>query len=259
MKYLAFLLLLAFGLTACTKSQGPAGPTELQGEQDDQQVEVEMADSSSIADRAVLVAFYEATNGADWGNNTNWLSDEPLDQWHGVTIDDDGRVQELNLAGNQLTGSISLQLVQLNNLQTLNLAENQLTGSIPLQLVQLNNLQTLNLAGNQLTGCIIDGLREVPDNDLDQLGLPRCTDRAILVAFYEATNGDNWRYNTNWLSDEPLDQWHGVTTDDDGRLEWLYLDENRLTGSIPPELGQLSNLRRAGPQKPSENPFCRRI
>ena len=37
-------------------------------------------------DRQALVAFYNATDGANWRNNENWLSDEPLDAWYGVTV-----------------------------------------------------------------------------------------------------------------------------------------------------------------------------
>ena len=38
-------------------------------------------------------------------------------------------------------------------------------------------------------------------------------DRAALVALYNATNGPNWRTKTNWLSDRPVVEWYGVTTD----------------------------------------------
>ena len=61
-------------------------------------------------DRAALVALYNATDGPNWTDNTNWLSNEPLSEWYGVTTNDDGRVTELSLGdedgGNQLTGEI---------------------------------------------------------------------------------------------------------------------------------------------------------
>ena len=66
------------------------------------------------------------------------------------------------------------------------------------------------------------------------------TDSTALVALYEATDGDNWTNNTHWLSDRPLGEWHGVTTDADGRVTGLRLGGNQLSGSIPPELGNLS-------------------
>ena len=37
----------------------------------------------AATDRAALVALYHATDGANWGDNTNWLSDAPLGEWSG--------------------------------------------------------------------------------------------------------------------------------------------------------------------------------
>ena len=39
--------------------------------------------------RGALADFYEATVGAQWLNNTGWLTDEPLASWHGVTPHED--------------------------------------------------------------------------------------------------------------------------------------------------------------------------
>ena len=194
---------------------------------------------------AALAALYNATDGANWGNNGNWLSNAPIGAWHGVTTDSDGRVTHLDLYSNQLTGeipaelgsqtnlevlalfdnqltgeipaelgnlanlellslydnqligAIPAELGNLANLQTLSLEGNQLTGEIPAELGNLANLQTLSLEGNQLTGCIPEGLRNVANNDFSSLGLPFCmpsagdaaTDRAALVALYNATGG----------------------------------------------------------------------
>ena len=46
----------------------------------------------------------------------------------------------------------------------------------------------------------------------------------------------------NWLSDAPLGEWGGVSTNDDGRVTRLHLLGNDLSGEIPAELGSLSNL-----------------
>ena len=53
------------------------------------------------------------------------------------------------------------------------------------------------------------------------------TDRAALAALYNATDGANWRNNGNWLSNAPMGEWHGVTTDSDGRVTQLILDNNQ--------------------------------
>ena len=74
---------------------------------------------------------------------------------------------------------------------------------------------------------------------------PAAEDRAALVALYEATGGleNRWTNEDGWLSDAPLGQWHGVTTDDDGRVTKLILSSNNLTGSIPADLAGLTRLR----------------
>ena len=105
------------------------------------------------ADRAALVALYNATGGPNWTNNTNWLSNQPVGNWHGVTVSG-GRVTRLALSGNQLTGSIPTQIGNLSSLRELYLQNNQLTGSIPTQLGNLSNLWLMFLGRNQLTGSI---------------------------------------------------------------------------------------------------------
>ncbi len=72
---------------------------------------------------------------------------------------------------------------------------------------------------------------------------PAETDQEALVALYNAADGENWNRSDNWLSDAPLGEWEGVTTDDDGRVTRLTLSFNALSGEIPAELGRLSNLR----------------
>ena len=67
-------------------------------------------------------------------------------------------------------------------------------------------------------------------------------DRRVLEILYDELGGDGWRQNTNWRTDKPLFGWHGVRTNWDGRVDVLNLGGNSLTGEIPPELGDLSNL-----------------
>ena len=69
------------------------------------------------------------------------------------------------------------------------------------------------------------------------------TDYLALSALYSAANGANWANTINWLTDAPLGDWYGVTTDDAGRVIGIDLGENDLLGTIPSELGNLSNLQ----------------
>ena len=105
-------------------------------------------------DRAVLTAFYDATGGPGWRISTNWKTEAPLRDWHGVTTDFDGRVSELALGGNDLTGPIPAALGRLENLGSLNLGWNALTGPVPAGLGDLTSLRSLALGGNDLTGPI---------------------------------------------------------------------------------------------------------
>ena len=155
----------------------------------------------------------------------------------------------LNLRGNQLSGPIPSKLGGLANLTGLWLQNNQLSGPIPVELINLTSLGELFLSRNPLAGCIPGILGDVVHNDLGDLGLPFCTatmkrDREALVALYEATDGANWTDSANWLSDRPLGEWYGVFTDSDERVVILYLSENRLSGQVPSELGNLVDLER---------------
>ena len=73
------------------------------------------------------------------------------------------------------------------------------------------------------------------------------SDRHVLTALYNATDGDNWRRNDNWLTDVPIEFWDGVDTSGDGIVTKLELRSNGLDGVIPPaytpdSLGDLRDL-----------------
>ena len=68
------------------------------------------------------------------------------------------------------------------------------------------------------------------------------TDRAALILLYEATDGPNWIRRANWLTEAPLDQWEGVTTDENGRVIGVDLFRNSLSGVIPTGVGNLDKL-----------------
>ena len=69
-------------------------------------------------------------------------------------------------------------------------------------------------------------------------------ERATLIALYNSTNGDNWSDNSGWNGALGTEcSWYGVTCTGDSVTQ-LSLISNQLTGSIPAELGNLTNLQR---------------
>jgi len=67
------------------------------------------------------------------------------------------------------------------------------------------------------------------------------TECEALVALYNSTNGANWWHNTGWKVTNTPCSWSRVTCSG-GHISWLFLYGNKLTGSIPTELGNLTHL-----------------
>ena len=63
-------------------------------------------------DRDSLIELYAATGGESWTSSANWLSDKPLSEWHGVTVNTEGRVTGLALSDNNLSGQIPTEAGQ---------------------------------------------------------------------------------------------------------------------------------------------------
>ena len=167
--------------------------------------------TSAAPDRAALIALYNATDGPNWTNNDNWLSDEPLGEWYGVETDT-VRVIGLVLSENGLNGEIPAELGQLSDLDWLDLYANQLSGNIPPELGRLSRLLVLDLGDNDLSG-------EIPA----ELGQLSALEHLPL-------------FSNNLTGAIPAEL---------GQLSYLdYLDlgDNDLSGEIPAELGQLSLL-----------------
>ena len=177
----------------------------------------------AVSERQALEALYEATDGPNWVNNENWLTDAPLGEWFGVTTNLEGRVVSLEMSywdrdarqwiSNNLSGPIPPELGYLTSLEYLQFFANNLTGPIPPELGKLANLTTLDFNANDLSGSIPPELE----------GLTKLTSLNL---------------NSNDLSG-PIPRWLGGLAN----LTLLWLASNQLTGPIPPELGNLVNLR----------------
>jgi len=74
-------------------------------------------------------------------------------------LDQNGRVSNINLPNNNLTGEIPSNLHKLNYLKSLTLQKNKLSGALPTTLIYIYGLNKLNLINNQLSGCYNDSLK----------------------------------------------------------------------------------------------------
>ena len=72
-------------------------------------------------------------------------------------------------------------------------------------------------------------------------GIPS-EEREALFSLYYSTDGKKWGNNSGWLGYVGYEcSWYGVSCDD-GEVVYLSLPGNKLTGSIPAELGNLTKL-----------------
>ena len=117
-----------------------------------------------------------------------------------------------------------------------------------------SDVSVARVDGSGLVRGIAEGTATITADAGDVRGSSAITvgdiDRLALVALYQATDGPNWANNRGWLTDAPLNDWYGVSTDGSGRVARLDLRGPRdsksglLSGSIPPELGNLASLER---------------
>ena len=191
-----------------------------------------------VSDSLALVALYNATNGDDWVDNTNWLVEgQTIGNWAGCVVDSSGCVCEINIFGiSQTLGSLPPEIGDLTNLKVLNFWYSGLVGNIPSEIGNLPNLEVLDLRGNKLTG-------QIPPELGNLIQLKR-------LDFFSNQLNENLPielFNLDSLLYLNLGNNHffGSIPPEIGNLEnldFLNLSFNQLSGEIPPELGNLSML-----------------
>ena len=188
-------------------------------------------------DRIVLERLYAETGGEHWRHTDNWLTDAQLGEWHGVTVKDEGRVVQLDLGGNRLTGAIPAELGLLTSLTLLDLDFNYLEGAIPPELGNLTALTVLHLRSNELTGAIPPELGNLTvltvltldSNHLTGAIPPELGNLSKLSALHL------WKNELTGAIPSELGNLTALTE--------LELAHNDLSGTVPPELGRLTRLR----------------
>lgn len=161
----------------------------------------------------------------------------------------------LALSNNQLTGSIPNSFATSTTLDYIFLNDNDLCGCYDPSLIALctstNNASNLNISnGNNFNApwdafCAGTGIGQCGSTQLDCYH----PDFDALESFYNALDGDNWNNNSFWLSNcDPCGacpgntKWHGITCINN-RVTSIVLPNNNLTGSLPVDLTELTELR----------------
>lgn len=189
-------------------------------------------------ERSDLIRLYEAMGGEDWASSGNWGSNAPLGSWYGIEVDPaTGRVTEIDLNRNDLSGTIPPEIQYFPHLRLLRLDYNELEGEVPAEIGLLTELRRIDIDGNEFTGPIppefgnLVNLEELWMGGNDMSG-------PIPPEFANLVNLEDLH-----LYDAPFDgsipeEFGGLT-----ELHVLRIENTRIEGPIPATLGALEKLR----------------
>ena len=103
-------------------------------------------------DRQGLIALFNQCNGRNWTRKYMWLTGRPIGEWDGVKTNGAGRLIEVLLDQNNLTGSLPKEIGNWGEVLSVNLQRNNLTGSLPREIGNWTQIQSVSFSCNNLTG-----------------------------------------------------------------------------------------------------------
>ncbi|MBP2832846.1 hypothetical protein J8281_11675 [Aquimarina sp. U1-2] len=190
----------------------------------------------SDSEKQALIDLYNATGGANWANNTNWLTDAPVCDWFGVNVDDLG-VVNLNLARNNLVGQLPSSIQNLSNLKFLYLNNNAINGQLPESIGLLSKLKVLYLSKNNVEGNFPNQLFNLNNLSELRLDINQFTGNIPDSGWNNLVNLQRLNlYQNNFVGAIPRE--FGLLT----KMRDLNVASNQLNGTIPNELSLLTNL-----------------
>lgn len=107
----------------------------------------------------ILREFYYATGGQNWAQQTDWLNISVSKCfWFGLRCgwNNGPAIFMIQLASNNLQGTLPESLVNLTILTQVYLSSNGLSGTLPHFVARMPNLSFLDLNSNQFTGTLPD-------------------------------------------------------------------------------------------------------
>lgn len=223
----------------CFITNSVATKTNIYTSQTDLRVRYSHGTGVPLSEYKALEAFYNATNGTYWNMNTNWLDtiNTTVSEWAGVLVRD-GHVRELQLDSNNLVGAIPEQFYDLAYLEQIALAHNsQLSGSLSDNIGNLQQLKVLSLSGTAISGKIPNDLGTL--KKLTHLFLAYNQLSGVLPE--TISECDNLKFIQ--LRNNRLNGAIPANLGDLTELEIIDIANNNLDGIIPASLGELSQLR----------------
>lgn len=113
------------------------------------------ARDARFMERYALAVFYYSNGGCagDWIDSTRWMNPKRDHcEWYGVVCDLQGRVTELTMGGNYVTGKLLMELSQMKEMSTLDLSNNRMEGQVSVDALSIPSLFTLRLSNNEFSG-----------------------------------------------------------------------------------------------------------
>jgi Leucine-rich repeat (LRR) protein len=227
------------------------GGIELGGGAKDQYCDKAMAFDRGNSDRELelLENVYRKTQGDHWTNNTGWMTDASHCEWHGIGCNLEGRVVEIILRDNNVTGKFPASfLPNFLKLEILNLAGNNLSG-----------VTTGNSNGGDDASVFFD-LRALTQVDLSQNKLTGEVDVLFAPALVHVNFSHNNftsvnTYKTFKRSHKTMqiaDLSHNFIQEEVDKLmtnlppnmEQLILSDNQIHGTLPKALENVGQLKK---------------
>ena len=188
-----------------------------------EEVQVKQASKGGIspefeAERAALMAIFNALDGPNWESHEYWGTEAPVTWWPNILCDENGHVVSLNLNDPGIKGSLPPEIGNLPYLTDLNMGgpyvDCHFTGSLPEEIGNLTNLKRLQMDNCPFEGRLPESLGNL--SNLEWLYIARCEK----------------------LAPGPIPSWIGNLT----KLKLIQIYGHNFTGQLPESIGNLTNL-----------------
>ncbi|TQE01381.1 hypothetical protein C1H46_012962 [Malus baccata] len=197
--------------------------------------------STAAADELQILLKIKSTLQVSNTNNNifnTWNSTNSVCSFTGIACNENGFVRDIDLSNQNLSGFLAADAIcQLESLETLSLGFNFLHGAIKEDLNNCVNLKYLDLGNNLFSGSF-------PDiSSLSQLEHLHLNCSGFSGTFPWKSLGNMTGLIRLSLGDNPFDQSPFPTEVLNlNKLNWLYLSNCSLGGSIPKGIGNLTEL-----------------